>query len=87
VGVRDDLWMPSKVRGRADEFPLWEAFRRYVGNAWTGREEDVFIAGWDAAMKRAEKAVNEAILNFEGDWDERQLADRAVAALQRERRL
>jgi hypothetical protein len=59
VGERDDLWMPTKVRGRADEFSLWRAFRRFVGIAWTGRDEDTFIAGWEAAMQ-----------HVRGKWDE-----------------
>lgn len=50
MSERDALWMPSKVRGRPDEFPLWRAFRRFVGIGWTGRDEDCFIAGWDAAL-------------------------------------
>lgn len=40
--------MPSHIRSRPDADQLWAAFRGYVGLAWTGRDERMFVAAWDA---------------------------------------
>lgn len=46
-----------------------------------GRSDVATQAGWNLALDVARAKVRDAICSYEGNWDERELADRAVAAL------